>query len=554
MQLQGPTELTMAESDGWNITKAEWDSLAPKFQNKWFIYCAMMFKMLFIVALCAAWYFIKMPISTDFLLWIALVVFLIAVGGWAWKRRTDSRWTQFHPIVWESHGCACPWCKTRVDMTPCERHGFSANEQPQLLAYWEALATEDTAASARSSVELVRLAESLRPAASIGSRLWRGAIGPYRRVSMHIVTVSNDPNATTMMRVRASVTSWLLLVVLLVVYCAPIAVAVYAIFGRSILLSMLSGCWWMFPVMLVPGLLGPMARPGRVRCEKCEQQCADLKPKLCLECGSDLTKPGAVTRVDRAANERRRELLILLIIPPMILIVAAREFGLAKQLPLSTQLWWSSWTGPSYGFFQSLNVATLSPAEAASAAELLIAQAAPDGSRRVSDYDFLVKALASGKVPESTREAAARAIVLAELEVSTEDGVTTATVSPEFGALILGPDATPRFVFGGVSVDGAAWSTSSELSLMNHDLDSFYRALKPAERPLPLLPESQLRYETTLTLTPGTHEIRARGWIVLWGEAWKRFVPTFDVDGKLISSPTMSGVYEIQLHETVTIQ
>ena len=89
---------------------------------------------------------------------------------------------------------------------------------------------------------------------------------------------------------------------------------------------------------------------------------------------------------------------------------------------------------------------------------------------------------------------------------------------------------------------------------MNHDLDSFYRALKPAERPLSLLPESQLRYETTLTLTPGTHEIRARGWIVLWGEAWKRFVPTFDVDGKLISSPTMSGVYEIQLHESVTIQ
>ena len=112
----------MAESDGWNITKAEWDSLAPKFQNKWFIYCAMIFEMLFIVALCAAWYFIKVPISSDFLLWVALVVFLIAVGRWAWKRRTDSRWTQFHPIVWESRGCACPWCKTRVDMTPCERH------------------------------------------------------------------------------------------------------------------------------------------------------------------------------------------------------------------------------------------------------------------------------------------------------------------------------------------------------------------------------------------------------------------------------------------------
>jgi hypothetical protein len=506
-----------------------------------------MFEMLFIVALCAAWYFIKMPISSDFLLWIALVVFLIAVGGWAWKRRTDSRWTQFHPIVWESHGCACPWCKTRVDMTPCERHGFSANEQPQLLAYWEALATEDTVASALSSVELVRLAESLRPAASIGSRLWRGAIGPYRRASMHIVTVSNDPNATTMMRVRASVPSWLLLVV----YCAPIAAAVYAIFGRSILLSMLSGCWWMFPMMLVAVFLGPMARPGRVRCKKCEQQCADLKPKLCLECGSDLTKPGAVARMDRATNRRRS--LVLLIIPLLMLIPMTGGFGLAKQLPLSTQLWWSSWTGPSYGFFQSLNIATLSPAEAASAAELLIAQAAPDGSRPVFDYDFLVNALASGKVPESTREAAARAIVLAELEVSTEDGVTTATVSPEFGELILGRDATPRFVFGGVSVDGAAWSASSELSLMNHDLDSFYRALKPAERQLSLLPESQLRYETTLTLTPGTHEIRARGWIVLWGEAWKRFVPTFDVDGKLISLPTMSGVYEIQLRESVTI-
>ncbi len=542
----------MAESNDWTCTKAEWDALAKPSALAQFIFrMTLLLDLLLVVGLCAAWSFIKAPFVLHFLLWIALAMFLIGVGSWTWVRRATPRWIALHGVVWEARGCACPWCKTRVDTTPCKRHGFSAAAQPQLLAYWEALAMRDMSAIEFRTAELRRLAESLRPPANIALRLWRGVTAPYRRAKAHAVTASSDSNATALMRVRAAVPSWLFLGA----GCAILGTLVYAIFGRSIFLGVLSGCWYVIPLTIVAAVIGPMSRAGRLRCTKCFQLCADATPSRCPECGSDLTKAGAVDRHSRPMGSRWAPMLIfaLMISLPMLLAVTG-GFGVMSQLPLSMQMWCHSWTSPPHGFFRSLTVATLSPAEAATAAQLLIAQAAPDGSRPVFDFDFLVKALASGKVPQSTREVAARATVLAELELATKDGVTTATVAPEFGALILGDDATPRFVFGGISVDGGAWSASSALSLMHHDLDSFWRALKPADSPLSILPESQLRYVTALALTPGTHEIRARGWIVLSGKAYKRFVPTFDLDGGLLRTPEMSGVYEIELHESVTIR
>ena len=123
---------------------------------------------------------------------------------------------------------------------------------------------------------------------------------------------------------------------------------------------------------------------------------------------------------------------------------------------------------------------------------------------------------------------------------------------PRLGESIFGPDFTPRFVFGGVSIDGGAWSASNELSIMEHDLNDFWRARD--DSPIRVLSESELRFVTPLDLAAGTHEIRARGWIVLWGPQWQRFTPTFDGAGLIVNTPKMSGVYEMELRESVTIR
>lgn len=537
----------MAELEDWNITKAEWDGIVLKVERQRFGFRILLLVYLLIVAgLSAAWYFGNSPVFAKFLLLFTPVMLVCGVGGWIWHRRANPRWVAWLGVVWEARGCACPWCKTRVDTTPCERHGFSAAQHALLLGYWEAIATLNMEAVGLHSAELLRIAPQLRPPRSTASRLWQGAIGPYRRARAHAATVFHDPKATMFMRLCAAIPVWLYTGSV----CVIVGSLVYACVGRAMFFGLLRGCWWYFPAMLIPVFMGPIARVGRLRCTKCSQLCADAKPIGCPECGSDLTRPGAVNRMSHPVGYRWT---VFLIIPLMMFAPMTGGFGLMAQLPLSSQIWCYSWVGVPFGFFRSINVSALSPGEAASAAELLIAQAAPEGARPVFDFDFLENALALGKVPESTREAAARAVVLATLEVSTTDGVTTATVAPEFGELIFGRGATPRLVFGGISVDGGAWSASSTLSLMHHDLDSFWRALEPSPHRMATLPESQLRFVTELAIAPGTHEIRARGWIVLWGEAYKRFAPTFNDDGTLITTPTMSGVYEIEMIESVTV-
>ncbi len=536
----------MAELQDWNITKAEWDGVAQRVERAHFtFYMLVLAELLVAAGMCAAWYFLTAPISLRFLLWIALALVILVVGSVIWARRTTPRWLAFLPVVWEARACACPWCRTRVDSAPCEEHGLSAQEQPQLLAYFEAMATQNLHALTRANDELRRTALRLRRPTSKWKIVWECVFGPYRRANARAMGITAHPDASLATRLRATVPKLLMDSLGL----AVVVGVAYFILGRSTSLAMLSGCWWILPMTLVMSVVGPLWRQGPLRCAKCQHLCADANPTRCNECGDDLTRPAAVTRQERMPRSRWA---LLLVIPLLMMVFATGGFGVVSLLPLTTRVWCYSWIEPSPLFFQTLNVATLSPEEAAACADLLIARAAPDGPRPLFDFDFLANALAFGMVPQSTQEVAARAVVMATLEVETVDGVTRAIVVPQLGESIFGPDFTPRFVFGGVSIDGGAWSASNELSIMEHDLNDFWRARD--DSPIRVLSESELRFVTPLDLAAGTHEIRARGWIVLWGPQWQRFTPTFDAEGLIVTTPKMSGVYEMELRESVTIR
>jgi hypothetical protein len=104
-------------------------------------------------------------------------------------------------------------------------------------------------------------------------------------------------------------------------------------------------------------------------------------------------------------------------------------------------------------------------------------------------------------------------------------------------------------VFGGVSVDGGAWSPPAAWSLFLHDIEAFWRA----NGQLRVLPEDMLVFRTELgTLEPGTHTVRARCWIVLHGATWERYAPTFDAGGNLIPPSSDTRIYELQLESTIS--
>jgi hypothetical protein len=107
-----------------------------------------------------------------------------------------------------------------------------------------------------------------------------------------------------------------------------------------------------------------------------------------------------------------------------------------------------------------------------------------------------------------------------------------------------------RLVFGGVSIDGKAWTKGADWSLFAHDLDEFWR--KSAQ--LPALPGSKLVFLSRIEGVPrGTHTVRARCWIVVHGSSWERFVPTFDENGALVP-PAGAQVYPLDLKTTIEIK
>lgn len=530
-----------ATTPDWTITKAEWDGVQrrTRFANTitWVVIAVqLLIAALLLAAPSLLPLVVDLPfrVPQSFTLIVAVPLLLFASLQLYGHLVTEPRWDRFRPVVWEARGCACPWCQTRVDEQPCTRHGYSRAHHAMLLGHWEAVATMDLARA-------TRLRRDLRAAAPRTPLHWR-ILAPVTRVFAAYQIAGNDPDSTPWQRLRAAL-PWLALEIVAV---AVLAVAAGMFVERRFVISFLGGCWPFIVLTPFMAMIGPGMLRGRLRCTACNQPCTTERSTQCPECGADLTQPGAVTRVESRLGKRAPLMLV-----PLLLLLAAPYLGrvLISALPTSLRHAVYRATEPPHGYWQNLVPATMDADEIAAATDLLITHAAPGGARPLFDFDFLPNAIAAGKLSNDAIERAARAVVQARLEFDRDGDRITAVVQPDFGALVFGRRSTPRLVFGGVSVDGGAWSPPAAWSLFLHDIEAFWRA----NGQLRVLPEDMLVFRTELgTLEPGTHTVRARCWIVLHGATWERYVPTFDADGNLIPPSSDTRIYELQLESTIS--
>ncbi|MBI1303702.1 MAG: hypothetical protein GC172_07935 [Phycisphaera sp.] len=532
-----------AAAPEWSITKAEWDGLGSRAQKLhiW-LWVSVGGTVLFgVLLLCAPLFLTSVPEAPllDTIKRVAsiagVVVMLLAIPEYFWMRRSSRTWDALHAEVWESRGCACPWCRERVDTAPCRGHGFTRAEQPLLLRYWESMATTDIGGLTKYGDQLLA-----RQAAPTGLARARRAISKAAKRSLFSF---GDPDATPLQRLRAALPSILVQYAII----ALLGFAVWHFFGRSVLLPVLGGCWWIMLFIPISAISGPVWKVGKLRCAKCGQLCASAQPTLCAECGSDLTLPAAVSRIEQRGGSWKAAIFFV----PFVLIFAGNPLlrSLVSVLPPSVQSPIYAWTRPPYDYFQSMTVATMTQAEIDGALEVLISCAAPDGPRPLLDFDFLPNAMAAGKVQPATIERAARTVVQADLAIARDGDAVVATVTPEFGTLIFGMERTPRLVFGGVSLDGETWTKGADWSIFAHDVEDFWRERAQGRA----LPESKLAFTARLEgVPPGTRTVRARCWIVVWGPSWQRYTPEFDESDALIPPADALGVYPLELEATVT--
>lgn len=533
------TEVTHSAPRAWSITKAEWDGYQRSPTGKrWVTWLGIGMTLLLAVVMGLGPYLAMRAFGIKVggmgFLVVACLLTTIAIVQVIWAIRWQRQWDRMRPLVWDSHGCVCPWCRVRVDETECPGHGFTRDDQPKLVAYWESLPKY-------AHTDRLRAVEALMADARRRPLSWT-ALEPIRRLARASMKSQFDASLTPWQRVRASL-PWTM-VKLAAGVC--VLVVAFKLLPRQYLAGVLTGCW---PALLVGPvflLIGPLWRVGKLRCTACKHLCASEQPTLCTECGADLTKPAAVAR-----HEMLPQKWIALALVPMLLFGLAPFFQDAIVGVLPTTVQHAIWRNlrPPNRYWEGLNPATMTQAEVDEASRLLIDCAAPGGGRPLFDFSFFDSLQKAGKLTPAILEQAARSVVQATLEVDSADGRVTAIVRPSFGELVLPSAMTPRLVFGGVSVDDGPWSAPAAWSLFLHDIEEFWRA----NGQLKALPEDQLVFRTELdALSPGPHTVRARCWIVLYQWPWARYVPAFSDTGEL-QAPQGSTVYALPLEASVQL-
>ena len=538
--MEGQPAIPPPHSDPtWSITKAEWDGMVVRARRMsrflWWL-CVL----LPVIAIGAAVAALLLDPPWDSFAWIASAIALVYLAVSVLSLIRVRRDVAIFPDVWEARGCACPWCRERIDAAPCRRHGFTRSEHVLLLRYWEAIALKDVGRIAACTDQLAarrrHTGSIMHRAASVASWCAR----PFRSY----VAAINDADAAPVERLRRAMPFLLTLAALGALFAAVLV----PLTGRQMLVSMLSGCWW--AVILIPttALAGPVWKVGRLRCAKCKQLCAHDALTRCPECGADLAEPGAVTRTERRSGAVRAATMLLPV--GAILLGPPVAKSIIGMLPTEMRHTVYLWTRPPLDYFSGLNPAAMTQAEVDEAADLLITCARPDGPRPLFDFSFLCNVERAGKLTPAILEKVARATVEATLEVEQDGDAIVATVRPAFGELILGAMQTPRLVFGGVSLGDGAWTTGADWSLFMHDVDAFWR--KQAQGGT--LPESKLAFASRIEDAPkGLQAVRARCWIVIHGPQWERYTPTFDENGELVP-PAGAAVYPLDLRTTIDIK
>ena len=213
--------------------------------------------------------------------WLAAAGMLVGVCSLAIDNRRTARLERALDRIWDEHGCACPQCFESVLHQPCPRHGLGPASQPDLVALWEATATNQLP-------EVFQASRRLREQGWIG---WRPPIPTVMASGMMSMV---DPKAGLGRRLGVAI-------VIAVVLVLPVTLAM-----RMVVPSLSGSPFWIvmpllmpFMVVLTPSMTMTGGR-ARNRCVACGQELADAVPSACPECNAELSRDGAVTSVAQA--------------------------------------------------------------------------------------------------------------------------------------------------------------------------------------------------------------------------------------------------------------
>ncbi|MFM2164578.1 MAG: hypothetical protein RL325_1015 [Planctomycetota bacterium] len=437
---------------------------------------------------------------------VALVAFSVQV--YRRMRRSLVDWGGMHPVVWESRGCVCPWCQVRVDSDPCPGHGFSVEEQPALLAYWEALATRDSSAVMQMADELQSAAQA-KPEASMRTAWF--FVRPLRAIAPGMFDAERPPLA----RACAAWPVSLALVALIL----AVAIALDAAYGRRTAMIPIGGCWIVALFPVIAAVMWSGWKPGPPRCASCGHLCSTAKPTLCPECGADLARRGAV---ERGAKARSFPWAFALVFPLMWIVPSMLGF-VVRALPIGTRNAIYSVTLPPSDYFRTLDPTTMSPADATDTAELMLLLIEREGDAAPFLWDFLPKAIAAGTVPQSYLEKAARVSARPTLaaRVDRQTGRVQLEVRANWRGRPLGFYTSMRILTGGFSTDGGrSWSRD---------------------------------WDEARELPRGRHEIRARCWVVVEPVGNRDSTIGFDDQAMPIVTDQTTKAFEVPLSVIVEI-
>ena len=477
--------------------------------------------------------------------WMGGVAYLCVFVSLVPALRQNRRRSRALERIWDDEGCVCPACLASVREHPCT-HGVHAGQQPLLIRYWEAVATQQV-------VEAMSLGRQL-----FAHRRWARRLDPVWRMTSSLI----DPAVPMRRRllVAACCSLGLVLPVLLAV---RFLTGVY-LPGFVMLMLLAAPCW----VVMMPTLTG---QRGRARCTACTQELADLPPARCPECNADLAGSGAVTSVQRG---QRRVTWIVGVLAVVVVWAAVPFATMMMTLPPWLSLQMARVTGPSPLLFYELSQQQLTPSETRQAAELLLEAIERSGQRRVFANGLLAGALASGVLDESWAKRMALAGVMVRAEPRVEDGALRVDLLPTVGEnLFTVPGSAgvePRVVLLEAALDGVSMELGDTRALTDDDVNADQRAATLAMLPRQSADvQAQLKRRLaepdrfTITapvesLKDGEHVLKVRFAVVVTGPAGGPYEPEFRVDGSLITpeDAIVNGqerVFPIDLEVTITL-
>ena len=522
----------------WTITRAEWMGQRITLGKQ---FGGMVFGLVMSVlagGFLLAW--VSSPLR-----WMGGVAYLCVFVSLFPALRQNRRRSRALERIWDDEGCVCPACLASVRDRPC-KHGVHADQQPLLIRYWEAIATQQV-------VEAMSLGRQL-----FAHRRWVRWLDPVWRMTSSLI----DPAVP--MRRRLPVAACCSIVLML-----PALLAVRFVTGVYlppfvILIVLASPCW----MVLMPTLT---VRRGRARCTACTQELADVPPSRCPECNADLSMAGAVTSVQRG---QRRVTWIVGVLAAVVVSAAVPFAAAMMTLPPWLSLQVARVTGPSPVLFYELSQQQLTPSETRQAAELLLDSIERPGQRRVFANGLLAGALASGVLDESWARRMAMAGVSVRAEPRVEDGLLKVGLVPTIGEnLFTVPGSAgvePRVVLLEAALDGVAMELGDTRALTDDQVNADLRAAT-----LAILPRQTARVQEQLArelaepdrftvtapievLKDGEHVLKVRFAVVVTGPAGGPYEPEFRVDGSLITpeDAIVNGqerVYPFDLEVTITL-